>query len=126
MKNSKTTKKLYEKLLEMPDLHSTPELEGEILIWKLYENAYVRAYGDSYDTCIEIIGTSISCPSMHWHPDEDNMLEGLYSLGKKGNILVLKHFLMGIGVFYMGEPVKYRFSKNKKWHWGKLTYLEQK
>ncbi len=42
MKNSKTTKELYEKLLEMPDLHSTPELDGEILIWKLYENAYVE------------------------------------------------------------------------------------
>ncbi len=36
MKNIKTTKELYEKLLEMPDLHSKPELDDEILIWKLY------------------------------------------------------------------------------------------
>ena len=128
MRNSKTTKELYEKLLEMPDLHSKPELDGEILIWKLYKNAYVRAYCDSYDTCIEISSTSFTCPSTHWHPDEDDMLDELYLLGKKGNILVIKSFLMGMGtgVFYLGEPEKYRFNKKRKWHWGKLTYLEQK
>lgn len=128
MRNTKTTKELFEQLLEMPDLHSVPELDGEILIWKLYKNAYVRAYCDSYDTCIEIIRTSFTCPSTHWHPDEDDMLDELYLLGKKGNILVLKSFLMGMGtgVFYLGEPEKYRFNKKRKWHWGKLTYLEQK
>ena len=128
MRNTKTTKELFEQLLEMPDLHSVPELDGEILIWKLYKNAYVRAYCDSYDTCIEIISTSFTCPSTHWHPDEDDMLDELYLLGKKGNILVLKSFLMGMGtgVFYLGEPEKYRFNKKRKWHWVKLTYLEQK
>ena len=127
MRNTKTTKELFEQLLEMPDLHSVPELDGEILIWKLYKNAYVRAYCDSYDTCIEIISTSFTCPSTHWHPDEDDMLDELYLLGKKGNVLVLKSFLMGMGtgVFYLGEPEKYRFNKKRKWHWGKLTYLEQ-
>ncbi len=84
MRNSKTTQELYEKLLEMPDLHSIPELDGEILIWKLYENAYVRAYCDSYDTCIDIISNSILIGSLtHWHPDEDDMFVQLYSLGKK-------------------------------------------
>ena len=78
MRNSKTTKELYEKLIQMPDLHSTPELDGEILIWKLYENAYVRAYCDSYDTCIDIISNSILVGSLtHWHPDEDDMFEEL-------------------------------------------------
>ena len=127
MRNSKTTKELYEKLLEMPDLHSKPELDGEILIWKLYENAYVRAYCDSYDTCIDIISTSILVVSLtHWHPDEDDILNELYSLGKKGNIIVIQNSLLFKGVFYKGTPNEYRFDKNKKWHWGKLTYLEQK
>ena len=128
MRNAITTRELYDKLLEMPDLHSKPELDGEILIWKLYKNAFVRAYCDSYDTCIEIISTSFTCPSIHWHPDEDNKLDELYLLGKKGNILVLRSFLMGMGTgtYYLGEPEKYRLNKNRKWHWGKLTYLEQK
>ena len=125
MRNLITTRELYERLLEMPDLHSLPELDGEILIWKLYENAYVRAYCDSYDTYIGIISTSVSCHSTHWHPDEDVMLEELYTLGKKGNILVLKSFLQSVGVLYMGKPDEYRFDRKKKWHWGKLIYLEQ-
>ncbi len=127
MKNSKSTKELYEKLIQMSDLHSLPELDGEIIIWKLYKNAYIRACCDSYDTCIDIIDDSILVGSLtHWHPDEENMLEELYSLGKKGNILVLKKFLLGTVVFYIGEPEKYQFNTKKKWHWGKLTYLEQK
>ncbi len=127
MKNSKSTKELYEKLIQMSDLHSLPELDGEIIIWKLYKNAYIRACCDSYDTCIDIIDDSILVGSLtHWHPDEENMLEELYSLGKKGNILVLKKFLLGTGVFYIGEPEKYQFNPKKKWHWGKLTCLEQK
>ena len=127
MRNSKTTKELYKELIQMPDLHSTPELDGEILIWKLYENAYVRAYCDSYDTCIDIISNSILIGSLtHWHPDEDDMFDELYSLGQKGNILVIQNSLLFKGVFYKGTPHEYRFDKNKKWHWGKLTYLEQK
>ena len=127
MRNTKTTKELYEKLLEMPDLHSKPELDGEILIWNLYKNAYVRAYCDNYDTCIDIISNSAVVGSLtHWHPDENDMLDELYSLGKKGNILVIQNSLLVKGVFYKGSPNKYCFDINKKWHWGKLTYLEQK
>ena len=125
MRNSLSTKELYEKILEMPDLHSIPRLENNILIWDLYEDAHLEAYCDSYDTYIGIISSSQSS-STHWHPDEEEMLNELYALGKKGNILVVKQFVLGTGVFYLGEPQKYRFSKKKKWHWGKLSYLEQK
>lgn len=127
MRNSITTKELYEKLIQMPDLHSTPELNDEILIWKLYKDLYVRAYCDGYDTCIDIIHSSLLKGSLtHWHPDEDDMFDELYSLGKKGNILVLRKSLIGTDVFYIGEPLKYHFSSKKKWHFGKLIYLEQK
>ena len=127
MKKLKSTKELYEKLIQMSDLHSFPELDGEILIWKLYKNAYIRAYCDSYDTCIEIIDDSTLGGSLtHWHPDEEDMLEELYSLGKKGNILVLKKCLTGTGVYYMGKPQKYQLNSKKKWHGGVLAYLEQR
>ena len=131
MRNPITTKELYKSLIQMPDLHSIPELDGEFLVWKLYKNAYVRAYCDSCDTFVEIISTSAAFPSTHWHPNEDNMFDQLYLLGKKGNILVLKHSSLAVDmvcadIFYVGNPDQYRFNKNKKWHWGKLTYLEQK
>lgn len=126
MRNTKTTKDLYTRLIQMSDLHSVPEIDGKYLIWKLYKNAYIRAYCDSYDTCIEIISTSLSCPSTHWHPDEDDMLDELYSLGKKGNILVFKKSLMSTDIFYIGEADNFRLTQKKKMHWSKLIYLEQK
>lgn len=133
MRNTVATKDLYDKLIQMPDLHSIPELDGEILSWKLYKNAYVRAYCDSYDTCIEINCTSLSCPSTHWHPDEEDMFDELYSLGKKGNILVLKKSLLGTSTFYSGPyesfPLEDRMSLHfdqKKWDRGQLIYFEQK
>ena len=41
MKEIVATKQIYEKLLQMPELHSEPELDGETLIWNLYHNASV-------------------------------------------------------------------------------------
>ena len=127
MRNKKTTKELYQRLISMHDLHSEPELNGDILTWKLFSNAYIRAYCDSYDTCIDIISDDVVHESLiHWHPDEEDMFDELYSLGKKGNILVLKKYLLGVGVFYIGAPDKYCFSKNQRWHFGKLIYLVQR
>lgn len=128
MRNATTTKELFEKLIQMPNLHSKPELDGDILIWKLYKNAYVRAYCDRYGACIDIISNSDFIGSLtHWHPEEDEILNQLYSLGKKGNILAFNNsYFIRTSIFYIGEPSKYRFDKTKKWYWGKLIYLEQK
>ena len=126
MENLKSTKKLYEKLILLPDLHSKPEFNGEIIIWKLYKNAFVRAWCDERDICIDIVSNSTLIGSIyHWHPDEDDFLDNLYSLGKKGNILVIRNLLFFQSIFYKGELCNYNFSKNKKWCWGKLTYLYQ-
>jgi len=61
------------------------------------------------------------------------MFEELYSLGKKGNMLVLKKSLFGISVFFKGSLEEYPFSDKrevyfgkKKWDAGLLIYLEQK
>ena len=32
----KSMEELYERLLETPDLHSVPETDGDLLIWRLY------------------------------------------------------------------------------------------
>jgi len=127
MKERVTIKQIYEKLLQMPDLHSEPELDGESLIWKLYNNASICACCDNFDRYIEVSGTAPFEFSMHWHPEtDDELLDDLYALGKKGDILVLSKFLMIMSTVYYGEPKGYRFDKNKKWHWGRLIYLEQK
>ena len=55
-----------------------------------------------------------------------DMLEELYSLGKNGNILVLKNGLISTRIYYIGDPETYQLNLENKWHLGKLTYLEQK
>ena len=86
-----TTKELYDALICKPDLHSHPTLHDDILIWHLYQNAYVQAFCHDGDTTIDIVSNSLFSGSvMHWHPNEEDMVDELYNLGKAGNMLVLK------------------------------------
>lgn len=118
---------LYKMLISTDGLHSFPEIKNDFITWELYDNVRVEASIDEYDTIIDIINKNILYGSyMHWHPDVEEMYEELYNIGKKGNVLVLRKSLFGTQIYYLGEPEKYRFNKNKKWHWGKLIYLEQK
>ena len=129
-----TTKELYDTLIRKPNLHSLPELHDQLLVWPLYKNAFIQAYCDHSITCIDIISNSLFSSSlMHWHPDESEMLDELYTLGKKGNILVLNRTLFATSVLYTGPaeacPLSHEqglhFGK-KKWDSGRLIRLEQK
>ena len=129
-----TTQELYEALVSMPDLHSLPELHDDLLVWDLYKNAYIEASCNGPDTYVSIASMSLLRGSfMHWHPDEKDMVDELYTLGKKGNILVLKKSLFGTSTFYCGpsensphaDKALLHFGK-KKWDGGQLVYLEQK
>ena len=129
-----TTTELYIHLIHKPDLHSQPELHDDILIWPLYTNAFIQAFCHDGDTSIDIINNSVFSGSiMHWHPDEEDMVDELYSLGKKGNLLVLKKSLLGTSTFYAGPsdncPLTDRTPLHlgkKKWDGGRFIYLEQK
>ena len=129
-----TIKELYEAIACKPDLHSIPQVYDNILVWKLYKNAYVQASYDDGDISVEIIGDSVFSGTItHWHSDEEDIIDELYSLGKKGNMLVLKKSLLGTSIFYTGpsenfpltERTSFHFGR-KKWDGGQLIYLEQK
>lgn len=120
------SKELYNMLVNAAGLHSLPQLKDDVITWELYKNAYVKASISEYDTIIEVLHKRLVSSSIHWHPDLEEMYEELYNLGKKGTVLVLRKSIYGTQIYYIGEPEKYRFSPAKKWHWGKLIYLEQK
>ena len=129
-----TTKELYDAIICTPDLHSLPKLYDNSLIWHLYKNAYVQACCNGADSFIEIFGgDGFTGSLMHWHPDEDEMVSELYTLGRRGNMLVLKKSLFGTSTFYSGpsesfplpDRRSFYFGK-KKWDGGQLVYLEQK
>lgn len=121
------SQELYKMLINTEGLHSLPQIKDDVITWELYDNIRVEAYISAYDTTIDILHKNMLHGSYtHWHPDIEEMYEELYSIGKKGNILVLRKAFSGTQVYYIGSPDKYRFNKAKKWHWGKLIYLEQK
>lgn len=120
------SQELYQMLNRTPGLHSLPQLKDDVITWQLYHDVYVEAYINEWDTMVNIVHRNTLQDSvMHWHPEPEDMYETLLTLGKRGNILVLRQFLCGAEVYYLGESEKYHFSPNKKWHWGKLVYLEQ-
>ena len=129
-----TTQELYDALIQKPDLHSMPRLYDHVLVWHLYENASVQAFCNDGDTSIDIIGKSVWTGSiMHWHPDEEDMVEELYALGKKGNLLILKKSLLGTSTFYAGPPEGCPLAGKtplhfgyKKWDGGRLICFKQK
>ena len=92
------------------------------------------ATNGSADSFIEIFGgDGFTGSLMRQRLDEDEMVNELYTLGKKGNMLVLKKSLFGTSVFYSGpsenfplaERTSLHFGK-KKWDGGQLVYLDQK
>lgn len=127
-------KELYDILIQMYDLHSSPIFNDNILYWDLFKDASIRAYYDDKDYYIEIIGVTLSnSGSVRWLTDKNSMLQELYSLGKNGNMCVIKKTLFGSKVFYMGDPLQYPLPDRrswdfgrKKWDSGQLIYLEQK
>ena len=129
-----TTSELYNAILCKPDLHSRPRLYDDALIWHLYKTAYLRAACGNGDAVIEIFsGNGFTGSVMHWHPDEEDMIEELYTLGKKGNMLVLKKSLWGTSIFYSGPAESFPFPDRRTLYFGpkiggdgKLIYLEQK
>ena len=129
-----STQQLHDALIQMPDLHSFPTFNGNTLYWDLYKDAYIRAYCNEKDFYIEIVGVALSnSGSVRWLTDKNSMLQELYSLGKKGNMCVIKKTLLGSSVFYMGDPSKYPLTDRRTWDFGKkkydfgtLIYLEQK
>lgn len=129
-----TTKELYDAIICKPDLHSLPELYDNSLIWHLYINAYIHACCNGVDSFLEITGgDGSSGPLMRQRLDEDEMVDELYTLGRKGNMLVLKKSLFGTSTFYSGPSEHFPLSDRralhfgkKKWDGGRLVYLEQK
>ena len=122
MDNVITTKDLYDQLISLPYLHSTPQYTDNHIIWHLWEDFYLRAfseYGDTY-ICIETDNIFKRKWCTHWHPSDEDMLETLYEIGKKGNVLVLKS-LLGVNTASFGPPDK--FSRHRWWH---TLYLKQK
>ena len=126
-----TTQELYDALLAQPDLHSLPQMQGDLLVWQLYKEADVHIFCNGSIT-IEIVGHNLLTIA-RWQLGEEGVIDQLCTFGKRGNLLVLKKSLYGTQLFYTGPADDFpQIHKpplhwgSKKWDGGQLIYLEQK
>ena len=122
-----TAEELYKMLLESPDLAGELELEGEAVFWT-FKNFWVYASLDGNEGYIEVNRKKKhwwqNDQFLHWHPGKDEIYEHLCEIGNKNNVLVIRNGWLFSDIFYLGKESEYKYSPDKKWHWGRLYYLK--
>ena len=99
-----TTRELYELLLQAPGLCGRLTLESEgNLRWDLWEGYHlaISIYKGHGHISLDKNGF-FNCSVTHWHPEPEEILEELLSIGKTGNLLVIRRSLLGEAVAHMG------------------------
>lgn len=116
------TKDLYEMMLKNKKLGGSFELTGDDLILWTFDQVYYEisiSEDDSYFGVNKSKGRYI----MHWHPSEFEVYDEVCKIGEKGNVLVIRSFLGGASILYMGPKEKCPIRKNK-FHFGKVYFFE--
>lgn len=121
---------LYEMMFSTSDLCGSFVIsENGNIIWDLYDSFQVEIGVDPNDCYIEIYKRNagkFASSITHWHPTIFEIYDEVCELGKCGNMLVIRTFLSGAAVLYMGEKEKCPYSKNQNHLFGKLYFLEPK
>lgn len=119
-----TTKDLYEMMLKNKKLGGKFKLVNEeFIVWTFDKVIYEIAMSEEDGYFSVTKNSKFKLEITHWHPDNYEVYEEVCNIGEKGNILVIKSFLGGAKVLYMGPKEKCRINK-KKIHLGKIYYFE--
>lgn len=126
-----TSKELYEMMLQTPDLCGRFELlsENGNIIWDLYENIRIEIGVDSVDCYFgvsKMLFGKAESGLTHWHPTAFEIYNEVCKIGKRGNVLVIRTFISGASVLYMGNKEDCPYKHGKRNMFGKLYYLEAK
>ena len=99
-----TIQELHDLLLQFPDLCGKLTIVNEgTLRWDLWEGYHLsislyKGHGHISLDKNGFFGTSVT----HWHPEPEEMAEELRDIGTRGCILVVRRYLLGEAVVYMG------------------------
>ena len=124
-------KELYEMMLQTPNLCGSFELaeDGENIIWHLYENIKIEICVDPqscYFGVSKFLLGKIESGIMHWHPAISEIYDEVCSIGKRGNVMVLRAAVSSSSLLYFGNKADCPYSPDKKYLLGKYYYLEAK
>lgn len=126
-----TSEELYELMLQTPDLCGHFELLSEDgnIIWDLYENIRIEISvnsGDCYFGVSKMLFDKVESGITHWHPTSSEIYSEVCKIGKCGNVLIIRTFMGGAGVLYIGNKEDCPYKESKRHLLGKLYYLEAK
>lgn len=127
----KNSKELYEMMLQTPNLCGTFELtdDGEEIMWHLYENILIEIGVDPQACFFGVSKWSfgkIKSGITHWHPTIFEIYDDVCSVGKRGNVMVLRSTASSGTLMYSGSKEDCPYAPDKKYLFGKYYYLEAK
>ena len=117
MSNTPTNaRELYDLLMQTPDLCGKLTLESEgNLRWDLWEGYHLSISIYKGHGYISLDKNGFLNQSMtHWHPEPEEILEELLSIGRKGNLLVIRRGWLWEAVAFMG-PEEECPKRAKRW-----------
>lgn len=97
--------------------------------WDLYDSIQIEIGvdpGDCYLSVNKKVFGKIESEITHWHPTMFEIYDEVCKMGKRGNVLIIRTFLSGAGVLYMGAQENCPYKKHTKQLFGKIYYLEAK
>lgn len=122
------TQELYNMMLQTPNLCGDFRIvEGGNICWDLYKGIQINISVDPQDCCFSInkrLFGKIESGITHWHPTIYEIYNDIYEIGMPGSVLVIRTFMSGASVLYMGDEVNCSYSPNRKTFFGKYYYLK--
>lgn len=122
-------KELYDMMCQTTDLCGKFALSDDNtkIEWDFCEHFKITLGVDPRDCYLgiskQLFGKAESSIT-HWHPSIFEIYNEVRTLGKRGNILVLRTSLHGTAVLYSGDKETCPYSPRKKHWFGKYYYLE--
>lgn len=121
MDNTDYIDSLYQQMKSNGNLAgSYHKTDSETIVWDLFNDLTV-IIGREYIGIDRKALKCTPCTLIHWHPEEDDMLDAICSLGTKGNVTVIHKTPLATGVVYCGPKEKCEYKR--KWLFGRYFYL---
>lgn len=122
------TQELYDMMLATPELCGDFEIaENGNIHWDLYKDIRIHIDVDVAECCFGLVKRSSGKTESgfaHWHPTIFEIYDEVCKVGTKGNVLVIRAFMGGASVLYMGDEEGCPYSPDKKTLFGKIYYLQ--
>ncbi len=125
------TSELYEMMKETTFLCGEFYISDEDnIIWNLYDGIQIKIGVDPSDCYIGVRKKSsslITSEITHWHPTIFEIYDTVCKLGKRGNILLIRKFMLGDSVLYIGRKQICPYKEKERYYFaGKMYFFEAK